>query len=323
MRYLLAVVLMVGMGACALPVPDPIPATAGARGTDVPGNDGPCGSVRREVFNPAQWELPTFVFEPTGAGACSAGDRPVIFFGHGYLASFTEGYRQFVDHLVSRGFVVIYPGYQVEFDPPKQYAAEDGGFVAGIASLPPGRVDLSRIGFVGHSFGAGMIPSMMQLAVARGWGSAALWAVQLSPAWEYGVGDGPIQLPPHARVLTISYEHDVFVDTQVATEGLLAMTIPDDHKRQMIVWDSYPLISDHLLPLTLPLASSVDHYDRWATWRPVDAWSRCALDGVWCDVDLGDQGPGWARATVGLGLPDVGPPAIVECNSFLSPRKNC
>jgi len=314
MRYL-AVILLLATTGCALGAqPDPIPVRAGQRGADVPGNDGGCGSVRREVYNPAQWELPTFVFEPTGC----PGRHPVIFFGHGYLASFTEGYTQFVDHLVSRGFVVIYPGYQTAFDPPQQYRAEDGGFVAGVASIPADQVDLDRIGFVGHSFGAGMIPRMMQLASARAWGTEAMWAVQLSPAWEYEVGDGPIVMPANARVLAVSYEHDVFVDTQVATEGLAAMTIPAAQKRQLVIHGEG---SDHLLPLTLPVPGSVDRYDRWATWRPIDAWSRCALDGVWCDVDLADMGPDLPRASIGLGLPDVGPPAIVECGSWLSPRR--
>ena len=300
--------------ACAVPLPDPIPVTAGQRGSDVPGNDGACGSVRREVANPAQWDLSTFVFEPTGC----PGPHPVIFFGHGYLATFTEGYTQLLEHLVSRGFVVVYPGYQVAYDPPQQYRAEDAGFVAGVSSLPAGSVDLSRIGFVGHSFGAGMIPRMMQLADGRGWGSDAMWAVQLSPAWEFEVGDGPIELPPHARVLAISYEADVFVDTQVATEGIEAMTIPAGQKQQLLIRGGG---SDHLLPLTLPIPGSVDQYDRWATWRPIDAWAGCALDGKWCDTDLADMGPSLARATTGVPLPDVGPPSLVECSSPMSPRR--
>lgn len=309
---LLPILLMIAVS-CAVTMPDPIAGTPGRRGSDLPGNEGPCGGMtKREVFNPAAWELPTYVLEPTGC----PGRRPVIFFGHGYVASFTEGYTQLLEHLVSRGFVVVYPGYSVQFDPPQQYRAEDAGFVAGVASLPADRVDLSRIGFVGHSFGAGMIPRMMQLADARGWGSDAMWAVQLSPAWAFEVGDGPIVLPDHARVLAISYEHDVFVDTQVATEGLLAMTTT--HKQQMIVHGEG---SDHLLPLTLPIPASVDRYDRWATWRPIDAWSRCALDGVWCDIDLADMGPDLPRASIGLGPADLGPPAIVECRSFLSPRR--
>lgn len=312
-----AAILVIGLAGCELPQPAAIPVSPGVRGSDVAGNDGPCGSTRTEVFNPQQWELPTFVFEPTGC----AGARPVIFFGHGYTASFTEAYRQFIDHLVSRGYVVVYPGYQLEFDPPKQYAAMDGGFVAGIASLPADRVDLSRIGFIGHSFGAGMIPRMMQLADGRGWGATAMWAVSLSPAWSFLVGDGPIAVPSHARVLTISYEDDFFVDTQIATEMLRALTIPDANKQQLLIHRSWPYASDHLLPLTLPLPISADHMDRWATWRPIDAWAGCTLSGVWCDLDLADMGPGVARATIGLGVPDIGPPAIVECESIMSPRR--
>lgn len=326
----MAVALLVTSACGIARMPASISSTAGVRGTDVPGNEGPCGAVRREVANPAQWDLPAFVFEPTGPGECSAPGRPVIFFGHGYVASFTEGYQAFMEHLVSRGFVVVYPGYSIQFDPAQQYRAEDAGFVAGIESMAPGRVDLDRIGFVGHSFGAGMIPRMIQHAAARGWGADVLWAVSLSPAWAFEVGDGPIDVPAHTRFLTISYENDVFVDTQVATEMLGALTVPDSQKHQLLIHSSGDLVSSHLLPITLPIGSpllidgsglGVDHFDRWATWRPIDAWSRCALDGVWCDTDLADMGPGVVRATQGLGLPDTGPGALVECASWLSPRR--
>lgn len=114
------------------------------------------------------------MFEPTGPGDCGALNRPVVFFAHGNTASVPEMYDALLRHLVSRGFVVIFPGYPWAFDPPINYGALDTGFVTGIGSLPPGRVDLSRVGFVGHSFGAGAIPRMIQLAAARGWGTT--WA---------------------------------------------------------------------------------------------------------------------------------------------------
>jgi hypothetical protein len=287
------------------------------------------------VNNPAQWELPVAIFTPTGPGECSAPGRPVIFFGHGYTASFTFAYTQLMEHLVSRGFVVIYPGFKVEFDPPQHYRAMNAGFVAGAASFVPGALDLSRIGFIGHSWGAGMIPRMMQLAVGRGWGTEALWAVPMAPAWAFEVGDGPIELPDHARVLGITYEWDAFVDTRVATEMIGAMTIPEGHKQQLLIhldasFDP-ALASDHMTPLTIsppvlgPMLGSLDHYDRWATWRPIDAWAGCSLWGKWCDVDLGDMGSKGGRqvkrATVGYPLRDVGPGAIVECAGFLSPRR--
>ena len=54
-----------------------------------------------------------------------------------------------VDHLVGQGFVVVFPGYPVEFDPAHQYEVVDSGFVLGARA--GGRIDLDRIGVVGHS----------------------------------------------------------------------------------------------------------------------------------------------------------------------------
>src|SRR4051794_6467429 len=100
-RRALAVLVAFICCACTFALPDPIPAGHGGRGTAEPGNEGPCGSDRHTVFNPAQWELPTYVYEPTGPGECAAPGRPVVFFGHGWLVSFPEAYAQLVTHLVS------------------------------------------------------------------------------------------------------------------------------------------------------------------------------------------------------------------------------
>ena len=259
----------------------------------------------------------------------------VIFFGHGYPAPFTEGYESFLRHLVSNGFVVIYPGYQIDFDPPQQYRAEDGGFVAGVAATP--RVDTSRIGFVGHSWGGGMVPAMMQRAAARGWGSKATWAVLLAPSFPYEVGTGPIAVPPTARMAVVSYEDDYFVDMRIANDITRSLELDPSRLSHLLIRSdrtaSPPLSADHTTPVTLGVETDtgldVDHLDRWAVWRPIDAVAGCALSGKWCDTDLTDMGTlpdGHVVRRAELVGPDtdVGPPALLECGGFLgflNPRR--
>ena len=304
-----------------------------------PGADGPCAvSKKRSVNNPAQWELETFVYEPTGTatpysgGTCDDDDRPVIFFGHGYTASFTLGYEAFLHHLVSNGFVVVYPGYQLEFDPIKQYRAEDAGFVAGIAATP--RADTERIGFVGHSWGAGMIPAMMQRAEARGWGAKATWGVMMAPSFPYEVGTAEIELDSDTHLTVISFDEDSFVDMRIANDVAAAVTLDESRLNHLLVRTDRratpQLVADHFSPITLGIdintGLNTDHHDRWAVWRPIAITANCALSATWCDADMEDMGilpnghvvrrgelvaPGSGR--------DIGPPALVECGGVLSP----
>src|SRR5215467_1456836 len=51
-----------------------------------------------------------WMFEPEGI----RGSAPVIVFLHGWNATVPFGYRVWIDHIVSRGNIVIYPKFQVE-----------------------------------------------------------------------------------------------------------------------------------------------------------------------------------------------------------------
>jgi len=314
---------------CTAAVPPPI--EAGRAGAD-----GPC-TVRpiREAANPAQWQLPVFVLEPSGAaspgitgGRCDDDRRPVLLFAHGYSASFTEGYTSFLRHLVGQGFVVVYPGYQLDFDPPVQYAAMRAGLRAGLAATD--RADTSRMGMVGHSWGAGMGARTLQWMDAQGWGNEALWAVLFAPAFPLEVGTGPVDLPEHLRLLAVNFDRDVFVDTRIAADLVRSVRGPRVAPRHLAVRSddaaSPPLSSDHTTPVTLGTDSDtgldVDHYDRWGVWRPVDATAGCALRGIWCDEDLTDMGTlpdgHVVRRAEWLGPnDDVGPPAILDCDGIL------
>jgi hypothetical protein len=303
-----------------------------------PGADGPCGVTRTELWNPIDIRYPVVVYQPSGdgrpvtGGRCSDSDRPGAFVAHGYLGTAPEAYQGLVDHLVGNGFVVVFPGYTPEFDPPHQYDVVDSGFRLGASAS--GRIDLSRIGVVGHSFGGGMTPWLLQQATARGWGTKALWAVVMAPWFALQVGAGPIDLPARTRLAVVNYDEDVVVDARIGIELTKAVTLPREHVTHVTVRTDrsgdQPLFADHLGPVSVELAPffgdiSTDHFDRWSAWRTVDAVSGCALAGRWCDTDLSDMGT-WPDghpvlpAVVSQDPVDVGPPALQECDFPLNPR---
>lgn len=326
----LVMAALLALAACVPEMPGPIDSATARTADAVAGDDGPCASERYQRANPGGMKHEVSIFLPVGGGFCGDAERPLIVFAHGYVGFDPGAYQAAIDHLVSRGFVVIFPAWTVDFDPPMQYHAVNVGIDVGM-TVAGDRVDTSRVGVVGHSWGGGMTPWLMQRVHDRGWGGEALFGVTMSPAWAHLVGDGPIELPAHARLTVITYEDDAFVDMQIAVEMLDAATIPVEHKRHLLVHTDTrfdpPLEADHLLPLSLPgnVLGELDHLDRWATFRPIDATANCAMYGTDCGLDLADMGVLHGvevrRGTVGVGLADVGPsPALAECGSPLSPR---
>jgi acetyl esterase/lipase len=314
------------------------PPTFGSIPEGSPGADGPCAVTRHELWNPLDLRHAVVVYEPVGdghpftGGTCSDAQRPGVFIAHGYLGTAPEAYQGLIDHLVGAGFVVVFPGYPAEFDPPHQYQVVDTGFVLGAAAS--GRIDLARIGVVGHSFGGGMTPWLLQRALARGWGGDALWAVVMAPWFALQVGAGPIDVPERTRLAVINYDEDVVVDARIGIEMARSVTLGRDHVAHITVRTDLsgdqPLFADHLGPVSVGLAGifgdiSTDHYDRFSAWRTVDATAGCALDGRWCDTDLTDMGT-WPDghpvlpAVVSDDPVDVGPPALQECDFPLNPR---
>ena len=302
-----------------------------------PGAEGPCGVARRQLVNPVASSMELQVATPTGSGTpwtggtCDDDTRPTVLFAHGYFGSLSAAYGGIIDHLVSNGFVVVFPAWPIPFDPDHWYDIVDTGFRTAAEAEP--RIDTARVGVLGHSVGGGMTLRMVQLAAERGWGTEALFGVLYAPAMAYQLPPGPIEVPAHTRVAVVGYEHDPLIDNRIGIELLQSVTVPreqathvmvrTDRSRSPVLW------ADHFGPvgLTVPWLGqlSVDHLHRWADWRVADATARCALQGEWCDTDLGDMGT-WPdgepvqRAIVSHDPSDLGPVAIIECSFPLNVR---
>jgi hypothetical protein len=303
---------------------------------DVPGAHGACGTQRHTATNPADRRLSITTLEPTGpglaadGGRCDDDARPLAVVAHGYLGVLDAAYGALLDHLVSRGFVVVFPVWPIEFDPDHQYDVVDTGVRLAVANSA--RVDVARVGFVGHSYGAGMLPWLVQRAAERGWGTEATWATAFAPWFSLLLPDGPIEVPANTRFTTVHYRDDVIVDARIGIEVLDALAVPDDQKLHLTARSDQrgipALTADHLGPVafTIPWLGplSVDALDRWA-WRVVDTTSSCSLSGRWCDEDLTQvgtwpDGQAFRTAIASRDPLDSGPPALQECVFLMNPR---
>ena len=241
------------------------------------------------------------VFEPDGITTAARSGLPVIVFVHGYTAVEPQRYGGWIEHLVRRGAIVIYPDYQnagVFAGGQDRYI--DNMFVGIASALETVDLDPARVHVVGHSLGAVLTMVYGTLASERGLPPAAsLTLVEPGGCRTCGNGIGfgvPVQLdrrlPEDTLVSIVVGEDDALVGSSDA-RVLAGMVdeIPADRQRfVMLRSDDYgrpALTADHLLPQTAGNGGEEDALDWYGLWRPLDALVTCAESGQECDTALG------------------------------------
>ena len=188
-----------------------------------------------------------WIFEPDSPKPSTA---PVIVFLHGWGGMNPLYYGAWLDHLVKRGNIVIYPRYQAtlmtgitEFTPNTLQAVKDAvhrlrterGHVA---------ADFSKFATVGHSLGGLLAANVAALASESG-----LPRVSAVMAVEPGISEAPInipladlrKLPPETLLLAVAGDQDTLVRDYDAKRIYYESTrVPADNKDFiMLVTDSY------------------------------------------------------------------------------------
>lgn len=178
MRGKLLGLVMAGMSACAVPAVTSRPAIAAelpAQAKQGPGGqDYPVSRIAMRAYGFGSGQ--GIVFRPADAPSADAftKGRPVVVFLHGWGAISPKWYGGWIEHLVRKGNIVIFPRYQ-EAGGGTPYAEVNGEAVKGIraaleglAALPEARADLGRVAFVGHQAGAVIAANLAARAEADG-----------------------------------------------------------------------------------------------------------------------------------------------------------
>ncbi len=146
----------------ATPTAPPQPATGFG------GRDYPHASYRMTTRGEAAGQF--WIFEPADPAPEAA---PVVVFLHGWGAMNPGIYGRWIEHLVRRGHIVIFPRYQLSWiTPPEQ--TTDSAIAAVREALEvlrqPGHVtpDVERFAVVGHSMGGVMTANFAARAQAAG-----------------------------------------------------------------------------------------------------------------------------------------------------------
>jgi pimeloyl-ACP methyl ester carboxylesterase len=158
-----------------------------------------------------------WIFEPDSPRPRSA---PVIVFLHGWGGMNPLYYGAWLDHLVKRGNIVVYPRYQSnlltpiqDFTPNTLHAIKDA--VSRLQTEPRHvTADLSKFATVGHSLGGVLAASVAALASESG-----LPRVAAVMSVEPGITDDPInvpladlkKIPPETLLLALAGDQDTLV----------------------------------------------------------------------------------------------------------------
>ncbi|MBN9614846.1 MAG: hypothetical protein BGO25_15680 [Acidobacteriales bacterium 59-55] len=245
----------------------------------------------------------------------SPSKAPVIILCHGWAAIPPRGYQAWINHLVMRGNIVLWPNYQDNPLTPTRQALPNAlaGVKAGLRVLESGnysvRPDLDRVVVAGHSAGGMVAAGIAARAVVEGLPRMkALMSVEPGDSQRGGVASVPLAdlstLPSDTLMLILVGQDDTSVGTfdgerilhestsVSASDKALFMLHSDDHGSPALVANHYTpsavLNSDGTFAKEPTKASFsrntvdigvVDALDYMGTWRLLDRLMDAAFGG--------------------------------------------
>ncbi len=213
------------------------------------------------------------VYYPRG----TTSPRPTLLFAHGFGGNDPRFYGELLRNVVSRGYTAVFVPYPISINTAALYRTMDSGFAEAVRRFP-NVIDSTRIGFAGHSFGAGAIPSIAHKAFTqRGWGGRGRFLFPMAP-W-YALETTQEQLrsfPSDTKLLMQIYADDATNDHRLAMDIFLNIAIPDAEKDFITVFadtvQNYVYSAGHsLCTVNTPAGGAFDAYDYYAVFRPLDA----------------------------------------------------
>lgn len=247
------------------------------------GSFGRFAVARQTIPNPDKdAPAPISVFVPINATAQTR--VPVVFFAHGYGGTNYQFYEALLRQLSSNGYIVVFSPYTANIltTHAARYNQLWNGFLAA-ARQYENIMDTSRVGFAGHSYGAGATPEMARRGAARGWGESGLFMFIMA-AW-YNWGTNLNQIPASAKMVVQVYWDDETNEHLISQNDIWNKLPQISERKWQVIRESRSycaLRAGHGVPVTDGLgqiSSLTDAYDYWGVWRRLHALSDYTFTG--------------------------------------------
>jgi hypothetical protein len=208
---------------------------------------------------------------------------PPIFFATGWSVS-CESYGELLRFLASKGYVSV-------CDHPGQNDGVIGGqlydsFKEAVSRYPT-LIDVSKFGLIGHSSGAGLLPSVgYKLAVNDGWGVQGKFIFSSAPWIDFDITDEMLaNYPTDMKFILQTYEDDEGTDLRTYIDQFESQSrIPDSEKDYVTLRpatiDGYNYLANHAAITTGGDGYGVyDAMDVYGIFRLIDALADYAFTG--------------------------------------------
>jgi dienelactone hydrolase len=232
-----------------------------------------------------------WLFEPDGPKPDKA---PVVVFNHGWAGMLPRFYRRWIEHIVKRGNIVVFPRYQRSILTPSERFTPNmvAAVKAALEELESGehvRPDLDRVAAVGHSMGGALSANLAAVAAREG-----LRAFKAVMCVEPGMGPRNViedfaQIPAGTLLLGVVGEDDDYVTEEMAVKILTgAIRVRREDKNLITVLTdrhgSPALSADHFAPTD----RNVNALSWYGFWKWFDALCDAAFYGKNREYALGN-----------------------------------
>ncbi len=262
------------------------------------------------------YHFPEVVSRRAGQGATSswiftpaqaAEPLPLVIFLHAHTLIDPLVYRAWIDHLVRRGAIVVYPDFQTGPDDDlTTYLSNTLGAVRGALEELKGEAvqpDLTRVAVIGHSVGAILGANYAATAAAAGLPEPAALLL-IAPggctacprsAWVGVELEDLAPVPATTRVLVVALAEVAAVGDEGARLIWAKLaSVPLDRRDYVVLpGDAHgwpPLRAEHDQPLSFgtTVGPMLDALDWYGTWKLADALLTCSFAGTDCEEALGN-----------------------------------
>ncbi len=239
------------------------------------GGFGQFAVTRQTIANPdPNAPAPITVFVPENATAQNK--VPVVFFAHGFGGFYYQLYETLMRQLASNGYIVVFSPYtsSIFASHATRYNQLFNGFQAAVQQNAA-IMDVSRVGYAGHSYGAGATPEMARRGLAQGWGANGVFLFVMA-AW-FNWGTNMEQIPASAKMIVQVYWDDATNQHLISQNDIWNRLPQITERKWQVIRASQTYCSlgaGHSLPLTDGLGQTeavTDAYDYWGVWRRLHA----------------------------------------------------